>query len=108
MTAGLGWIVGGGVALGVGTYAMRLTGPALRSRVTLPPRVTSAMETAAVVLLIAVAATATMYEAGGFAGAARVSGVAVGAVLAWRRAPLVVVIAAAAATTAVLRLIGMP
>jgi hypothetical protein len=43
-----------------------------------------------------------------FAGMARPAGVAVGAVLAWRRAPFVVVVFAAAAVAAGLRLLGVP
>jgi predicted MFS family arabinose efflux permease len=39
---------------------------------------------------------------------ARPAGVAVGALLAWRRAPFVVVVVAAAATAALLRLAGVP
>ena len=46
-------------------------------------------------------------DAGGFAGIARPAGVAVGALLAWRRAPFVVVVVAAAATAALLRLAGV-
>jgi len=42
------------------------------------------------------------------AGVARPAGVAVGALLAWRRAPFVVVVVAAAATAALLRLAGVP
>ena len=45
-------------------------------------------------------------EGSGFAGVARPAGVAVGALLAWRRAPFVVVVLAAAATAALLRLAG--
>jgi len=46
-------------------------------------------------------------EGTGFAGIARPAGVAVGALLAWRRAPFVVVVVAAAATAALLRLAGV-
>ena len=95
------------VVLGVGTYAFRVSGPLLRSRVTLSAEVERLMAVAAVVLLTALVATATLVQGHGFAGVARLVGVAVGGVLAWRRAPFVVVVLAAAATTAVLRLLGV-
>ena len=66
------------------------------------------MSDAAVVLLLALVATATFFDGHAFAGPSRVIGVGVGAVLAWRRAPFVLVVVAAAATAAVLRLLGMP
>ena len=96
------------VVLGVGTYAFRVSGPLLRSRVTLSAEVERLMAVAAVVLLTALVATATLVQGHGFAGFARLAGVAVGGVLAWRRAPFVVVVVAAAGTTAVLRLLGVP
>lgn len=96
------------VVLGVGTYAFRVSGPLLRSRITLSAEVERLMAVAAVVLLTALVATATLVQGHGFAGVARLVGVAVGGVLAWRRAPFVVVVLAAAATTAVLRLLGVP
>ena len=80
----------------------------LRSRITLSAEVERLMAVAAVVLLTALVATATLVQGHGFAGVARLLGVAVGGVLAWRRAPFVVVVLAAAATTAVLRLLGVP
>jgi hypothetical protein len=63
---------------------------------------------AAAALLAALAGTAALTDAGVFAGVARPAGVAVGAVLAWRRAPFIVVVVAAAATAAGLRLLGVP
>jgi branched-subunit amino acid transport protein len=96
------------VVLGAGTYAFRCAGPLLRSRTTLSAELERLMAVAAVVLLTALVATATFVQGHGFAGFARLVGVAVGGVLAWRRAPFVVVVVAAAATTAVLRLLGVP
>jgi len=95
------------VGLAVGTYAFRLAGVVLRDRLDLSPRLRLLLPMAAATLLAALAATATFTEAGLFAGAARPAGVAVGAVLAWRRAPFIVVVVAAAATTALLRLAGV-
>ncbi|KAA5831820.1 AzlD domain-containing protein [Saccharopolyspora hirsuta] len=91
-------------ALAAGTYAMRLAGPLLRGRLQISPQWEQLMSIAAIVLLGAFVATSAVFESGGFAGWARFAGVAVGGVLAWRRAPFVLVVVAAAATTALLRL----
>ena len=96
------------VVLGVGTYGFRVAGPLLRSRITLSDDVERLMAVAAVVLLTGLVATATLVDGHGFAGFARLGGVAVGGLMAWRRAPFVLVVVAAAATTAVLRLLGVP
>lgn len=95
----LGVIVG----LAAGTYGMRVAGPLLRGRLRLNERWEQLMSIAAIVLLAAFIATGTVFEAGGPAGWARFAGVAVGGVLAWKRAPFVLVVVAAAATTALLR-----
>jgi branched-subunit amino acid transport protein len=96
------------LALAVGTYTLRLTGVLLRDRLHLSARVRRVLPMAAAALLAALAATAALTEAGAFAGIARPAGVAVGALLAWRRAPFVVVVVAAAVTAAGLRLAGVP
>lgn len=95
------------LALAVGTYAFRLVGPVLHGRVELPERVRELLGAGAVVLLVALLATGSLTEGGGFAGWARPAGVLVGAVLAWRRAPFVVVVLGAAGATAVLRAAGV-
>ncbi|MEV5148435.1 AzlD domain-containing protein [Streptomyces sp. NPDC052727] len=95
------------LALAVGTYAFRLVGPVLHGRVTVPPRVQELASAGAVVLLVALLATGALTESGTFAGWARPTGVLVGAVLAWRRAPFAVVVLGAATTTAVLRVAGV-
>ncbi|WFE29540.1 AzlD domain-containing protein [Solwaraspora sp. WMMD791] len=96
------------LALAVGTYAFRVTGVLLADRLTLSAPLRRLLPIAAATLLAALAATAALTEAAGFAGYARPVGVLVGVVLAWRRAPFVLVVVAAAATTAVLRLLGVP
>ncbi|GLW13190.1 branched-chain amino acid transporter [Microtetraspora sp. NBRC 13810] len=96
------------LVLAAGTYAFRVAGPLLRSRVELSPRAERLMTTATVVLLTALVATTTFTEGGGFAGYARPAGVIAGGVLAWFRAPFVAVVLTAAATAAVLRLLGVP
>jgi branched-subunit amino acid transport protein len=95
------------LALAVGTYTLRLTGVLLRDRLELSDRVRRLLPMAAAALLAALSATAALTESGVFAGVARPAGVAVGALLAWRRAPFVVVVVAAAFTAAGLRLAGV-
>lgn len=94
--------------LGAGTFAMRLAGPTLRARVEISPRVERLMAVSVVVLFAALVATSALIEGHEFAGYARPAGVAVGGILAWRKAPFVVVVIAAAGTAAVLRLAGVP
>lgn len=95
------------VVLAVGTYAMRLSGVLLRDRLELSDQLQRLLPMAATTLLAALAVTAALMEGAAFAGVARPAGVAVGALLAWRRAPFVVVVLAAAATAALLRLAGL-
>lgn len=94
--------------LAIGTLALRLAGVLLRSRLTPSERVEELLDTGVTVLFCALIATAALVEAQEFVGWARPIGVAVGGVLAWRRAPFVAVVVAAAATAAGLRLLGIP
>ncbi len=96
------------IALGVGTYLLRLAGLVLRDRVTVPARLERYIDLGATALLVALVGTIALTEAGGFAGWARVAGVTVGALAAWRRVPFVAVVVLAAATTAGLRALGVP
>jgi Branched-chain amino acid transport protein (AzlD). len=100
-------LVGAMLTLAAGTFALRLAGPLLRTRLSIPPRAEQVLETSAVVLLTALVATTTLFEGHGFADVGRPVGVLVAGVLAWRHAPFLVVILAAACTTAVLRLLGI-
>ena len=95
------------LALVIGTYTLRIAGPALRTRVTISPRIDKVMNTAVAVIFVALVATSTLLVGKDFAGFALPAGVAVAAVLAWRRAPFVVIVLAAAATTAGLRWVGL-
>lgn len=95
------------LALAAGTYGFRVAGVLLRDRLDLPEWSRHLLPIGAATLLAALAATAALTEAGGFAGYARPAGVLVSLLLAWRRAPFVLVVVAAAATTAVLRLLGV-
>lgn len=95
------------LALGAGTYSIRLAGILLRDKVTLPPRVARLTDLGATALLVALVATAALTESGGFAGWARPAGVLVGAVAAWLKVPFVLVVLLAAGTTAGLRALGV-
>ena len=96
------------LVLGVWTYAFRVTGPLTRHRFQLPSTVTRLLDDAAVVLLVALVATAALTAGQAFVGPARPVGVVVAGVLVWRRAPFPVVVLGAAATTAALRMTGLP
>jgi branched-subunit amino acid transport protein len=96
------------VVLGVGTFAFRLAGPILRSRVDISPQLERLMAMAAIVLLAALVGIAAFLDGQEFAGIARPAGIAVGGVLAWRKAPFALVVIAAAATAAALRALGVP
>lgn len=95
------------LALGAGTYLLRLAGLVLRNRVTVPARVERYFDLGATAMLVALVATAALTDADGFAGWARAAGVAVGGLAAWRKAPFVLVVVLAAATTAGLRYVGV-
>ena len=96
------------IALVVGTYALRIAGPALRTRITISPRIDRVMNTSVAVVFIALVATSTLLVGKDFAGFAAPIGVTVAGILAWRKAPFVLIVIAAAATTAALRWIGIP
>lgn len=96
-----------GAALAVVTFALRAAGPLLADRFTPGPAARRIVDLCALTLLAGVAATSAITAEGGFAGAARVSGVTVAGVLVWRRAPLPLVIVAAGGTTAALRWLGV-
>ncbi|MFF7589193.1 AzlD domain-containing protein [Kitasatospora purpeofusca] len=93
--------------LAAGTYAFRLAGPLLGSRLTVSDRLRHLLAVAAAVLLVALIATGALTQGHDFAGWARPAGVLVAGVLALRRAPFPLVVVAAAATTALLRLCGV-
>jgi len=96
------------LVLAAGTFAFRLAGPLLSQRLQISARVQRLLTLAAIALLSALVATATLTSNGGFTGWARPAGVVVGAALAWLRLPFVVVVVAAAGTAALLRKLGVP
>jgi branched-subunit amino acid transport protein len=95
------------LSLAAGTYLLRLTGIVLRDRVRVPARVERLLDLGATALLVALVATAAVFDGSGFAGWARPAGVAVGALAAWRKVPFVLVVVLAAAVTAGLRYAGV-
>lgn len=103
---GMAAAIGAGVALAAGTFAIRLAGPAIASRLHLTERTRRLVDAAAVAILFAVMASSALAGGHRFTGAARPLGVAIATVLAWRRAPFPLVVLAAAATTAVIRHLG--
>jgi branched-subunit amino acid transport protein len=88
------------------TYALRIAGPLLADRVTVPAAAQRLFTSAAAVLLMALAATSAL-TGHDFAGWARPAGVAAAGLLAARRAPFPVVVLVAASVTALLRLAGI-
>lgn len=96
------------LVLAGGTYLMRLAPLVAHDRIALSERSVRLVELGAVALLVALAATGTVFADDGFAGWARPAGVLVAALALWRRWPFVLVVVLAAATTAGLRLAGVP
>ncbi|KTR46936.1 branched-chain amino acid transport [Pantoea ananatis] len=101
-------IIGGIALLAAGTYAIRYAGVKLGNRLPVSERTQNVLSDAATVLLLAVAATTTLFEGQHFAGMARLLGVSFAIFLAWRRAPLIVIILGAACVTALLRYLNVP
>jgi hypothetical protein len=94
------------LVLAVGTYSIRLSGVSLGDSAP-ALRFEQWSEPAVIVLLASVTATSTLYEGSDFAGWARVAGVALAALAAAMRAPLVAVVLVAAVVTACLRVLGV-
>lgn len=101
-------IIAGIAVLATGTFALRIAGPLLRSRIKVSPRFEAITGSAAACLLVAVAVTGAVFAGAEFAGWARAAGAGVGVLAALLRAPLPVVVILAAATAAGLRALGIP
>ncbi|MFD5826526.1 AzlD domain-containing protein [Lentzea sp. NPDC060358] len=93
--------------LAAGTFAIRIAGPLLRDRITLPDKVREVISASATVLLLALVAVSALTNGKGFGGWALAAGVLAGGLAAWRKLPFVAVIVLAAATTAGLRFLGV-
>jgi len=91
------------VTLAVTSFALKALGPVLVGRRRAPARVTEALELLPIPMLAAIALVGTVATGDDLQVDARLPGLAVAALLVWRRAPFLAVIAAAAATTALCR-----
>jgi uncharacterized membrane protein len=100
-------LVLGIMILATATYAFRISGVLLGSRATLTPQATSTLNLGATVLLLAVAATAALYDGTDLDGFARPIGVLAGATCAVCKQPIIVTVLVAAIVTAGLRLLGL-
>ena len=95
------------VAVGLGTMAIKASGPVLLGGRSLPPRVAAVVALLAPALLAALVVTAALASGSSLVADARLIGVAAAAVALALRAPILVVVAVAAAGAAVARLLGV-
>ena len=100
------WIVV--LAVGLGTIAIKASGPVLLGGRPLPDRLQGVVALLAPALLAALVATTTFGSGQRLVADARLIGVAVAAVAIMLRAPILVVVIVAAAAPAVARLAGIP
>lgn len=96
------WIVV--AAVGAATLLLKAAGPVFLGRRPLPARVSSVVALVAPVMLTALVVTQTLGGEEEVEIDARVPGVAVAAVAAWRGAPVIAAMAIAGLTTALVRL----
>lgn len=100
-------LVLGIITLATATYAFRISGILLGSRATLTPQTTATLNLGTTVLLLAVAATAALYDGSQLDGLARPVGVLAGTACAIYKQPIIVTVLVAAIVTAGLRLLGL-
>jgi branched-subunit amino acid transport protein len=91
------------LTLAVASYALKALGPVAIGRRQIPPRFTRVLDLLPIPMLTAIALTGTVASGHHLEVDARLPGLAVAAILVWRRAPFLAVIVAAAATTALIR-----
>lgn len=101
-------LAGAALLLAVGTFTFRLAGPLLRARITFPTPAGQLLETTAVTLLAALAATTALTTGHRFTSLATPLGVLAGGLLAWRKAPFFLVVLTAAGTAALLHFLHVP
>lgn len=101
-------LAGAVLLLATGTFAFRLAGPLLRTRIRFPQRAADALETAAITLLAALVAISALTTGHRFSGLGTPLGVLVAGLLAWRKAPFFLVVLAAAGTAALLHFLPAP
>ncbi|MFC8303289.1 AzlD domain-containing protein [Specibacter sp. NPDC057265] len=99
-------LVLGIMVLAAATYTFRISGVMLGSRATLSAQTTTTLNLGTTVLLLAVAATATLYDGPQLDGFARPLGVLAGAACAFCKQPVIVTVLVAAVVTAGLRILG--
>jgi branched chain amino acid efflux pump len=92
--------------VGAGTIATKAAGPVLLGGRPLPERLQALVVLLAPALLAALVAIDTFGNGRALTIDARVAGVAVAGLAAWRRAPALLVVVMAAAVTAAVRAIG--
>lgn len=93
------------LALGIGSYLLRLLGLTLVTRDRIPAWAREPLELLPAAVLASLTVTLVVTPGGGILDA-RLLGVAVAAILVWRRASLVTTMLAAAAVTALIRLVA--
>jgi branched-subunit amino acid transport protein len=91
------------LTLAVASYALKALGPVAIGRRQIPSRFTRVLDLLPIPMLTAIALTGTVASGHHLEVDARLPGLAVAAILVWRRAPFLAVIVAAAATTALIR-----
>ena len=96
------------VAVGLGTIAIKASGPVLLGGRPLPDRVQGVVALLAPALLAALVATNTFGDGQRLVVDARLIGVAAAALAIMLRAPILVVVVGAAAAAAIARLAGIP
>lgn len=96
------------LAVGIGTIAIKASGPVLLGGRPLPDRVQGVVALLAPALLAALVATNTFGSGQRLVADARLIGVAVAGLALLLRAPILVVVIVAAASAAVARLVGIP
>jgi branched-subunit amino acid transport protein len=91
------------LALAAAAYALKALGPVAIGRREIPARFSAPLDLLPIPMLTAIALTGTVASGQHLQVDARLPGLAVAAILVWRRAPFLAVIVAAAATTALIR-----
>jgi len=91
------------LALAAASFALKALGPVALGERRPPPWATAALDLLPIPMLAAIVLLGTVSDGHDLQLDARAAGLAVAALLIWRRAPFLVVIVAAAATTAGLR-----
>ena len=94
------------LVLAGGTYALKSAGPLLLGERPLPPRLARLVTLLPPALLAALICVQALAVPDSLRPGARLAGVIVAAVLAWRRAPFLVVVVAGCGATALVRALG--